>query len=85
MIEILSQKGDVVLDPFGGIGTTFIQALSLERIPYSFDINPVATNVCKTLYRLFDPSIDKNIIRNKLLQCGGYQPLVPRKNVIAYD
>ena len=73
MIEILSQKGDVVLDPFGGIGTTFIQALSLERIPYSFDINPVATNVCKTLYRLFDPSIDKNIIRNKLLQlCEGY-------------
>ena len=50
MIEILSKKGDVVLDPFGGIGTTFIQALSLERVPFSFDINPIATNVCKTLY-----------------------------------
>lgn len=73
MIEILSQKGDVVLDPFGGIGTTFIQALSLERIPYSFDINPVATTVCKILYMLFDPSIDKEIIRDQLLQlCKGY-------------
>ena len=73
MIEILSQKGDVVLDPFGGIGTTFMQALSLERIPYSFDINPVATTVCKTLYMLFDPSINKGIIRDQLLQlCQGY-------------
>lgn len=73
MIEILSQKGDVVLDPFGGIGTTFIQALSLERIPYSFDINPVATTVCKTLYMLFDPSINKETIRNQLLQlCEGF-------------
>lgn len=73
MIEILSQKGDVVLDPFGGIGTTFIQSLSLERIPYSCDINPVATNVCKTLYMLFDPSINKEMIRGQLLQlCKGY-------------
>lgn len=73
MIEILSQKGDVILDPFGGIGTTFMQALSLERIPYSFDINPIATTVCKTLYMLFEPSINKEIIRNQLLQlCEGY-------------
>lgn len=73
LIEILSRKGDVVLDPFGGIGTTFIQALSLERVPYSFDINPVASAVCKTLYMLLNPSIDKELIRNQLLQlCEGY-------------
>ena len=67
LIEILSQKGDVVLDPFGGIGTTFIQALSLERVPYSFDINPVASNVCKTLYKLLDPSINKEELREQLI------------------
>lgn len=73
LIEILSQKGDVVLDPFGGIGTTFMQALSLERVPYSFDINPVASAVCKTLYMLFNPSVDKELIKNQLLQlCEGY-------------
>lgn len=73
LIEILSEKGDVVLDPFGGIGTTFIQALTLERAPYSFDINPVASVVCKTLYMLFDPTIDKEQIKNQLLQlCEGY-------------
>lgn len=74
MIEILSQKGNIVLDPFGGIGTTFMQALSLERVPYSFDINPVATTVCKTLYMLFDPSVNKHIIKNQLLElCEGYE------------
>lgn len=73
LIEILSQKGDVVLDPFGGIGTTFMQALSLERVPYSFDINPIASFVCKTLYRLFDPVLDKSLIKTRLLQlCEGY-------------
>lgn len=73
LIEILSQKGDVVLDPFGGIGTTFMQALSLERVPYSFDINPVAAAVCETLYMLFNPSVDKELIKNQLLQlCEGF-------------
>lgn len=73
LVEILSQKGDIVLDPFGGIGTTFMQALSLEREPYSFDINPIASFVCNTLYKLFNPLLDKNMIRTHLLQlCEGY-------------
>ena len=73
LIEILSNKGDVVLDPFGGIGTTFLQALTLERIPYTYDINPVATSVCKTLYLLFDPSVDKHMLMDSLLAiCDDY-------------
>lgn len=73
LIEILSNKGDVVLDPFGGIGTTFLQALTLERIPYTYDINPVATSVCKTLYLLFDPAVDKQILMDRLLTiCDEY-------------
>lgn len=76
LVEILSQKGDVVLDPFGGVGTTFMQALSLERVPYSFDINPIASFVCKTLYTLFNPALDKNLIKDQLLQlCEGYDDL----------
>lgn len=68
LIEILSKKGDLILDPFGGIGTTFIQALLLERIPFSCDINPVASSVCRTLYLLFNPKLDKERIRKQLLQ-----------------
>lgn len=73
LIDILSKKGDSVLDPFGGIGTTFMQALVLEREPYSFDINPVACSVCETLYFLFNPLIDKNDVKNNLLKiCDEY-------------
>lgn len=73
LIEILSKKGDVVLDPFGGIGTTFMQALTLERVPYSFDINPIATIVCNTLYKLFDPAVNKRTLKSQLLHLGeGY-------------
>lgn len=67
LIEILSQKGDTVIDPFGGIGTTFMQALLLERKPYSFDINPVASQVCETLFKLFNPQVDLSPIRDRML------------------
>ncbi len=74
LIEILSQKGDTVLDPFGGIGTTFIQSLLLERNPISCDINPVATNVCFALYGILDPSLDREKMKLQLLgYCDDYQ------------
>lgn len=73
LIEILSHKGDTVLDPFGGIGTTFIQSLLLERNPISCDINPIATNVCSALYELFDPNLDHEALKRKLLAfCSDY-------------
>ena len=73
LIEILSCKGDTVLDPFGGIGTTFIQALLLERNPISCDINPIATNVCSALYKLFDPDLDREALKQQLLSfCDNY-------------
>ena len=93
LIEILSQKGDIVLDPCGGIGTTFMQALSLERAPYSFDISPIASAVCDTLYMLFDPSVNKELIKSQLLQlCEGYDDTkdyssglsVPRKELAGW-
>ena len=67
LIEILSKRGDKVLDPFGGIGTTFMQALCLERIPFSFDINPIATNICNAFFKLFDPRICHKKIADQLL------------------
>lgn len=73
LIEMLSEKGDVVLDPFGGIGTTFMQALSLERFPFSFDINPIASDVCSVLYYLFNPNCEWEKIQKQLLDwCNDY-------------
>lgn len=45
-IEQLSERGDVVLDPFSGRGTTPFQALLSGRAAIGNDINPVA--VCLT-------------------------------------
>lgn len=42
LIEILTQPGDVVLDPFCGSGTTLVEALLLDRAAVGTDINPVA-------------------------------------------
>lgn len=85
LIEILSNKGDIVLDPFGGIGTTFMQALTLERVPYSYDINPVASSVCDTLYKLFNPLVDKALIKRQLLQiCEKYDETKDYSNMLSF-
>ncbi len=41
-IERLTAPGDVVLDPFGGRGTTAVEAALLGRVPYNNDVNPLS-------------------------------------------
>lgn len=41
LIEILSQPGDTILDPFCGSGTTLVEALRLGRDAVGFDVNPI--------------------------------------------
>lgn len=40
LIELLTHKGELVLDPFAGSGTTLIAARDLERNCVGFDLNP---------------------------------------------
>lgn len=68
LIEILSQNGAVVLDPFGGIGTTFVQALIQGRIPISIDNNPIAGKVCRDFFSLFDPEVDLDDIKDSIIE-----------------
>lgn len=42
MIALLSEPGDVVLDPFSGRGTVLLEARLLERVPLASDVNPIA-------------------------------------------
>ncbi|MDO8558357.1 MAG: DNA methyltransferase [bacterium] len=42
LIEDYTEPGDVVVDPFGGCGTTLVEAKISGRKSYGFDINPVA-------------------------------------------
>ena len=43
LIEALTTRGDSVIDPYGGVGTTSIAAISRGRSAICCDINPVAT------------------------------------------
>lgn len=41
-ILMLSEEGDLVLDPFSGRGTTMLEARLTDRFPLASDLNPIA-------------------------------------------
>lgn len=47
ILSISSEKGDVVLDPFCGCGTTLVAAQKLGRAWVGIDISPTAVNIMK--------------------------------------
>lgn len=53
LIDVLTRPGATVYDPFGGIGTTYFQALSLNRKPYMTEICTVAVEFARALFGLF--------------------------------
>jgi DNA modification methylase len=54
LIRMLTQPGDLVLDPFNGSGTTTKAAFQLGRESIGFDLSPVYTEYAKK--RLHEPS-----------------------------
>ena len=48
-IKNFSQKGDVILDPFGGSGVTAVEALVTDRKAISVDLNPLSVFIMKSL------------------------------------
>lgn len=47
LIGQLSQEGEVILDPFGGSGTTALEAIRLGRTAISLDANPISKVIGK--------------------------------------
>ncbi|GBC96453.1 hypothetical protein HRbin16_02257 [bacterium HR16] len=41
-IDLFTQPGDVVYDPFMGRGTTLLESALMGRIPYGCDVNPLS-------------------------------------------
>ncbi len=41
-LALFSKRGDIVLDPFSGRGTTLLEARLTERRAYASDLNPIA-------------------------------------------
>jgi hypothetical protein len=58
LIALLSEPGDCVWDPFGGSGTTALEALLLGRRALSTDINPVAEIVGKAKTTTLVPEVE---------------------------
>ena len=47
LIEIYTKKGDIVLDPMMGSGSTIVVAMDMERKGIGFDINPDFVNLAR--------------------------------------
>lgn len=56
LIEILTEPGQTVLDPFCGSGTTLVEALRLDRGAVGVDVNPIGVVASKAKTHLLDPS-----------------------------
>ena len=70
LIQLYSKAGDVVLDPMVGSGTTMIEAKSLGRKGFAFDIHPevveLAREACKFPLdkKCFEPVIEQGDARH---------------------
>jgi len=60
-IKRYSRKGDVVLDPFTGRGTTALQANLLGRVAWGCDVNPLATRM--TTAKTMPVGLDEIVLR----------------------
>ena len=65
-ISELSRKGDIVLDPFSGRGTTAFQAMLLGRRPIACDVNDVA--YCITKAKVQAPTLTSVLRRITILE-----------------
>ena len=66
LIEVLSRPGQVVLDPFAGIGTTILQGLILGRRPFGIERCRVAVEYVRALWSLLDRGTDLEGVRASL-------------------
>ncbi len=64
-VDKFSNQGQVVLDPFCGIGTVGLEAALMGRIPYCNELNPVAARVAEA--RLFPADISEVTLQLQLL------------------
>ncbi|MCZ0933212.1 MAG: DNA methyltransferase [Oligoflexia bacterium] len=57
LIKEYSKKGDWVVDPFGGCGTTLIESKVMSRPSIGVDINPVAVLITKAKKTAIRPEV----------------------------
>jgi len=68
LIEVLTLPNAVVYDPFAGIGTTYFQALLLNRKPLTTEICRVAVEYMQSLFILFNPQLNLDALVDNVKQ-----------------
>ena len=69
LAEKYTNEGDLIVDPFGGCGTTLVESKVMGRPSIAVDINPVATLITKAKATPINPKkIEKEFLslKNKL-------------------
>lgn len=67
LIELLSDPGARVLDPFAGIGTTLWQAQVLGREAFGCELTVVGHGICDTLWTLRAEDTDLSEVQHEVL------------------
>ncbi len=86
LIQKYSEKGDYVLDPMCGSGTTLLEAMLNDRIGIGIDIDPIARLISKVKTTPIDSkSLESSIaVLNSQIQeyakSETYQPIIPNFN-----
>ena len=68
-IELFTEKGDLVLDPFCGSGTTLVEAVVRGRDALGIDINPLAVLLSRVKSTPVDPE-DVRLATKQVLRDG---------------
>src|SRR4030067_3123065 len=55
LAEKYTNEGDLIVDPFGGCGTTLVESKIMGRPSIAVDINPVAVLITKAKITPIDP------------------------------
>lgn len=67
LTEKYTKEGDLIVDPFGGCGTTLVESKIMGRKSIGVDINPVAVLITKAKITPIDPiKLDKNFNKLKI-------------------
>ena len=65
LIALLTEPGDVVFDPFGGSGTTVIEAIKQNRPFFYNDLNPFATDTVRNVVGiLLESSLSPKLLQS---------------------
>jgi DNA modification methylase len=59
LIQALTEQGDLVFDPFAGVGVSLIEAVRLRRKPLGIDINPFAVKIVQAKFLALDTAGDR--------------------------